>query len=94
MLSTGFKSLLGFTPLLIGNAMAGLGSVEPQFYEVGGALLASGIFYGLWRQALNSNKKCWEEIEQVRAERDAARTKCADCPGNLARIKKKNENSH
>lgn len=89
MISTGLKSLVGFSPLLLGNAIGALGNLDPQFYEVGGAVLASGIFYGLWRQALNTNKKCWEEIERVRAERDTERTKCAECPGNTERLKRK-----
>lgn len=94
MLGTGLKSMLGFAPLILGGLIAGETADDSKFFEIGGPIAAASIFYGLWRQAIHSSKKSWDEVERTRRERDLWRQKyadirsqCANCPGNAERIR-------
>lgn len=86
MLATVFKGVVGFLPVGVTAYLAqAVGTQEPGIIVAGGAFGTAGFYFSLWLKEKKSHSETWKEIERIRAERDRARTHCANCPGNEIR---------
>lgn len=93
MLAIAFKSCSALMSVSIPTCLAQVSGIQDAatLTTVGAGGL-SMFFFQQWMAERTANKKAWEEVERIRADRDKARTQCINCPGNETRRAK--ENTH
>ena len=88
MLPTAFKTIIGALPVGLYTILSvnGIDTDSIISYIAPAASFGSaGFYFSQWRAERKSHKKTWEKVEETRQQRDQARTRCADCPGNELR---------